>query len=127
LISPLLEKLRFRAGMRVYVVGAPSGFEAELARLPSEIVRAARATGKLDLVHAFYTREAQLKRELPKLARALRPGGILWLSYPKGRALATDLNRDVLRAAVASIGLDTVALVAIDDVWSAMRCKPQGS
>jgi hypothetical protein len=124
LITPLLKKLRFKPGTRVYVVGAPAGFEAELARLAEDVVRATRPTGKLDLVQAFYTREAQLKRDVPKLARALTPGGILWLAYPKGRALATDLNRDIVRTAVAAIGLDTVAIVAIDDVWSALRCKP---
>jgi hypothetical protein len=124
LISPLLKKLCFKAGMRVYIVGAPAGFEAELARLPNDITRASRPSGTLDLVHAFYTRAAHLKREVPKLARALQPGGTLWLSYPKGRALATDLDRDVLRVAVEAIGLDTVALVSIDEVWSAMRCKP---
>jgi hypothetical protein len=125
-MSPLLKKLRFKAGMRVYIVGAPAAFEAELARLPAEITRATRPSGKLDLVHGFYTREASLLREVPKLASALQSGGILWLSYPKGRALETDLDRDVLRAAVATIGLDTVALVSIDAVWSAMRCKPLG-
>ena len=124
MITPLLEKLRFKPGMRVYVVGAPSGFEAELARLAEDVVRATRPTGKLDLVQAFYTRAAKLKRDVPKLASALTPGGILWLAYPKGGALATDLNRDILRTAVAAIGLDTVAIVAIVDVWSALRCKP---
>lgn len=48
--------------------------------------------------------------------------GILWLCYPKARALGTDLNRDVVRAVAAKVGLQTVALVAVDGVWSALRC-----
>ncbi len=123
MISPLLKKLRFKAGMRVYVAGAPEDYEAELAKLPPEVERAARPTGKFDLVHAFYTRSAQLERDVPKLARTLKPGGILWLSYPKARALETDLDRDLIREAVQPMGLDTVAIAAIDDTWSALRCK----
>ena len=65
-------------------------------------------------MHGFDTRKAQLERDVPELARALGPEGIWRLSYPKGHVLATDLNRDVLRVAAESKGLDTVALVAAD-------------
>jgi len=123
MLSPLLKKLRFKAGMRVYVAGAPDGYETELAKLPPEVERAARPTGKFDLVQAFFTHSAQLERDVPKLARTLKPGGILWLSYPKARALETDLNRDIIREAIEPMGLDTVAIAAIDDTWSALRCK----
>ncbi len=50
-------------------------------------------------------------------------GGILWVCYPKAKALGTDLSRDVVRETVARVGLETVALVAVDGVWSALRCK----
>ena len=59
----------------------------------------------------------------PALA-TLAPGGILWVCYPKAKALGTDLNRDVVRMSVARAGLETVAIVAVDDFWSALRCKP---
>jgi hypothetical protein len=72
---------------------------------------------------AFFTRQANLERDVPKLARALAPGGIMWLAYPKGKQLASDIHRDTLRVAVERMGLDTVALVALDEVWSAVRCK----
>jgi hypothetical protein len=123
LISPLLKKLRFRSGTRVYVVGAPAGFETELACLPDDIVRAPRLTGSFDLALAFLTRASDLERAVPKLAKAIKPGGMVWLAYPKGRALATDLNRDIVRETVEPMGLETVAIVAIDEVWSALRCK----
>jgi hypothetical protein len=124
-MSPLLAKLRFKPGMRVYVAGAPAGYEAELAATGHDIERRTRLPGRadLDLAHAFFTRKAHLVRDVPKLVRALKPGGLLWLSYPKGSQLATDLNRDILRREVESLGLDTVALVAIDEVWAAVRCK----
>ena len=117
-----LRKLRYRAGMRVAVLGAPSGFETLLTQA-REIDRL-RVLGKdLDLVQAFFTRRTHLERALEKLKASLGPKGLLWLCYPKAKALGTDLNRDIIRALAAKKGLEAVAIVAVDTVWSALRCK----
>jgi len=117
-----LRKLRYRAGMRVAVLGAPSGFETLLTQA-REIDRL-RVLGKdLDLVQAFFTRRTHLERALEKLKASLGPKGLLWLCYPKAKALGTDLNRDIIRALAAKNGLEAVAIVAVDTVWSALRCK----
>ena len=118
-MTPTLKKLRYKPGMKVAVTGAPAGFEAELARADLS-----RGRTGLDLAQAFFTRRSDLERALPRLAGSLGPRGILWLCYPKGKALGTDLDRDVVRAAAARAGLSAVALVAIDPVWSALRVKP---
>src|SRR4051812_2666694 len=120
-MSPLFTKLRYKPGMRVCVIGAPAGFSAEVARLPKTIDRTTTLRGRFDLVHAFYTRNSQVARSAAKLKRAIAPDGILWVSYPKGEALSTDLKRDILHETLAAAGLDGIAQVAIDDVWSAMR------
>jgi hypothetical protein len=118
-VSKLLAKLRYQPGMTVAVLGAPAGFEAELAR--AKVTRAPKLKPGLDLVQAFYTRLAHAERDAPRLAKAAPK--IVWLCYPKARGLETDLARDVLREAVARHGLEAVAICAIDDVWSALRCK----
>jgi len=122
-MSSTLNKLRYRPDTRVYVVGAPASFEAELAAMPKGTTRA-KALGKdLDLIHAFFTRKSEFERDIGRLKRALQPAGILWVSYPKGKGLGTDLNRDILRESAAKVGLEAVSLVAIDDAWSALRLK----
>jgi hypothetical protein len=118
-MTPTLKKLRYRPGMKVQVTGAPAGFEAELAG-----AGVTRGRKDLDLAQGFFTRRSDLERALPRLRASLGPGGILWLCYPKGKALGTDLDRDVVRAAAARAALTAVALVAIDAVWSALRVKP---
>ena len=57
-----------------------------------------------------------------------RPDGLLWLCYPKGTSkVKTDVNRDILNRRLAEeYGLEGVAMVSIDDTWSAMRFKPKG-
>ena len=119
-MTPTLKKLRYKPGMKVAVSGAPAGFEAELAS-----AAVTRGRKELDLAQAFFTRKAELERALPRLRTSLAPGGILWLCYPKGKALGTDLDRDLIRTIAARHKLRTVALVAIDAVWSALRVKPQ--
>ena len=38
--------------------------------------------------------------------------------------LGTDLNRDLLSAALAGEGVQPVRQIAIDEVWSALRFRP---
>ena len=48
------------------------------------------------------------------------------MSYPKGETVPTDLHRDAVRPTLATVGLEVVAPVASDDVWSAWRAKRVG-
>jgi len=121
--SPLLKKLHYKPGMRVCLVGAPVGYVALVRGAPG-VDFAEKLTGVFDFVHAFYSRQADLEKGVPKLGRALKPGALFWLSYPKSRQLATDLHRDILAAVVRPLGFEAVSLVSIDEVWSAMRCRP---
>ena len=121
-MSPTLKKLRYKPGTRVCVIGAPAAFEAELATA-KEVARAEKLEKDLDLVQAFFTRRAHLERDLSRLEASIGAGGILWVCYPKAKALGTDLSRDLVRQTVARAGLETVAIVAVDEVWSALRCK----
>ncbi|MGH9198205.1 MAG: hypothetical protein ACRD1T_21040 [Acidimicrobiia bacterium] len=50
-------------------------------------------------------------------------GGRLWIAYPKGKAIKTDLNRDTLNEHLQQRKWQGVSLVAIDDIWAAMRFK----
>jgi hypothetical protein len=122
-MTPALKKLRYKPGMRVGVVGAPSGFERQVIAA-KEITRAPARAKNLDLVQAFFTRQAHFVRDLPRLTKTLADGGILWVCYPKAGALGTDLHRDIVRDLAAEAGWETVAAVAVDDVWSALRLKP---
>jgi hypothetical protein len=123
MISPTLKKLRYRPGMRVGLHTAPAGFEAEVISA-KDVVRAPARAKDLDIVQAFFTRRTHLERSLARLSASLGEGGILWLCYPKGGSLGTDLNRDVIRAIASKVGLEAVAIVAVDEVWSALRVKP---
>ena len=77
-----------------------------------------------DILVLFVADRAEFDLLLPDAVKALKPGAILWLAYPKlTSSLAGDLNRDLIAKAVPALGLDTVAQIAIDNDWSALRLK----
>jgi hypothetical protein len=118
------EKLVIREGYDVFLVNPPKGYlAARRAECPK-----ARFTDKepaaVALIQLFVSSEAELKDQLPPLKRLLRPNVLLWVTYPKGTSkLRSDINRDTIREYAQTIGLQTVSLIAVDDVWSALRLK----
>jgi hypothetical protein len=101
--TPLPTKLGIREGARVYVGGAPEGFDAALRPLPAGIRRLRRPGPAMDVVLVFVTRERSLRSRFARLAAQLDPAGRLWVAWPKkASGLATDLDFDT----VQGIGLD---------------------
>ncbi len=121
--NEILAKLRVKSGQRAIILGAPESYGPVLAALPQGVEVASALEGQFDFIHYFVAQKAEVERKVPQLKAAMKPGGILWISYPKGSAVPTDLKRDILREVVEGFGLKAVSMVAIDDVWAAMRFK----
>ena len=113
----LSEKLGIRPGGRILMVAAPAGFSLEDLPPGATIDYAPPA----DTMLVFVTSKAEFLDRVPPAARSLSARGALWVGYPKGSKV--DVNRDVLRELGATMGLDTIALFAIDDTWTALRFK----
>ena len=123
-MASLIHKLQFSPGKRVAVLGAPPGYMEWLGALPGGIQAAIRLDGQFDIIQVFFETREQLAAACPALLAALAEGGFIWVSYPKQTSKrGSDLNRDVIRADLATSGLRPVAQVAIDDTWSALRFK----
>jgi len=125
-MAPLTEdlptKLLIKPDARVLLLNAPIGYARKLEPLPIGATITDKR-GKADVVVAFTRDSAELKRLASGFA-ALEEDAVLWVCYPKGGAKAgTDLDRDTLHAAMEKHELTGVTLVAIDDVWSAMRFR----
>jgi hypothetical protein len=120
----ILEKLFLKESQTFLLLDPPPGYLALLGDLPPGVTLLTRLEGQADVIQCFTTTQAVLTELAPRLKAALKPKGILWITYPKGTSkVRTDLNRDILRAAVASFGLEAVALFSVDETWSAMRLK----
>jgi len=115
----LAEKLRVKAGMRVAVANAPTGLSL---KAPGVVVEKS-LTRDLDLIVLFATTQKQLKAGWAKAVRALKSHGVLWVVYPKKTSgIQSDLGMGDWDATKGS-GWNPVAMVGVDDTWSAVRFK----
>ena len=93
-----------------------------LAQLPME--KRVGENASADWLLLFARSRAELERCLPAAQARLAPGGALWVAYRKGGIKAgSDIRRDDIRACAQALGLDSVAMIAIDGIWSALRLK----
>ena len=121
---PLAKKLALKPGQRFLLLGAPPGYKDVLGPLPQGVTLATKPGGKADAVQVFATTKKEMREALAEAKAALNPGGMIWLTYPKGTSkVESDINRDSIREYTSTVGLETVALIAVDDDWSAIRCK----
>ena len=118
------QKLLIKAKQSVRLVNAPQGYADRLEPLPAETRLVAKSAKPVDILQVFVTSMAELGKWLPQFHGAVAPAGLLWITYPKGTsAVKTDVNRDIIAAYSKTIGWQAVAMISIDDTWSAMRLK----
>jgi hypothetical protein len=132
-INELVRKLRLQPGFRAAVVNPPRGYLERLRPLPGGVHLVSADQRDLDFVQLFARDVGELRALGPAAVRAVRREGILWVAYPKGGATAgqTDLpaspwwrRRDVLGEITGERGYVPVALVSLDETWTALRFKP---
>ncbi len=118
----LREKLGIKAGFAVYFAGAPKDYATLLGPLPEGVSVRKRPGKDIDFIHFFTDRKATLKRKIGALRSALKPAGMLWVSWPKGSSgVPTDLNENHVREIALQSGLVDIKVAAIDETWSGLK------
>jgi len=124
-LSPtgLARKLKRRPDSRAAIVRAPAGFEA--AAFMGQDPASTTLKGRFDWIQIFVRDKAELRALAPRAARALKPDGLLWISFPKGSSRTqTDLTRDKGWESLGKLDLKWVTLVSVDETWSAFALRP---
>ena len=126
-INPIARKLGIKPGMRALVVAAPPAYMKLLAPLPEGVVVSSTGGGIYPFVQLFATSLADIGKSIPGLLKHTAPGALLWITYPKKTSgIESDLSRDLISEAMSGTGWRPVSIIAIDDVWSALRFRPVG-
>jgi hypothetical protein len=115
-------KLQIKPGQRIATVGMPGDVPPIAREIAGE--SAADTPEAADVVVAFVRSKAELATVAVPAIDAARRDKLAWIAYPKAGKLGTDLNRDLLSAALAAEGVQPVRQIAIDEVWSALRFRP---
>ena len=134
-LSPLARKLRLEPGFSVAILNAPAGYLDTLSPAPADVHSEIRPDEVFDAVQLFVNGVEELESLGPAAIRAVKPEGLLWITYPKGGTTrgVTDLpatpwwmKRDVLGEITSETGYKPVAFVKIDGNWTALRFKRVG-
>ena len=131
-LSALAKKLRLAFEHHVAVINAPAGYLDRLNPAPADLFTVLNESTLYDVVQLFVRNAEELRALGAPAIKAVKPGGLLWICYPKGGVTsgATDLpatpwwtKRDVLGEFTGEIGYKPVAFVKIDETWTALRFK----
>ena len=118
--NTISQKLRIQKEFTLLTINAPADFKKGLQGLPPG-VKISEKTNDYNQVHWFVSNKAQLKKEMSKVMKLIKPDVIVWTYYPKGTSgMQTDLTRDKGWDCLLSEGdkLTWISLISFDDTWS---------
>ncbi len=77
---------------------------------------------RLDFAMIFTKSRAELMKEFARVAKALTPAGMLWVSWPKrSSGVASDLDENIVRGIGLDAGLVDVKVCAVTEIWSGLK------
>ena len=80
-----------------------------------------KLTGEFDYIHLFVKTQSEFRDKFPKLKPHLKPNGMLWVSWPKGGQLNTDLSITKIINIGYSFGLVESTCLSINSIWSGLK------
>jgi hypothetical protein len=119
MMNPLLRKIGVKEGMRSVILDLPPGLAGAFEGLPSR--NASGLSGSFDYIHLYARTRMDFQEAFPKAKKHLEPGGMLWVSWPKGGGPSAELNiKEVIRMGY-DFGMVESKCISLDPVWSALK------
>jgi hypothetical protein len=119
----LAEQLLIKPGARVLLLNAPIGYAKKLQPLPDGVTVADRRSQTASEVAIVFVRDKSELKRLQSGFATLEDDAALWVCYPAAGRSRTDLDRDVIEAALESDELTGVTNVAFDETWTCTRFR----
>jgi hypothetical protein len=124
-MTGLTQKLNLKPGQKLVVVNMPQGYGNTLQKELGGVTLVEKGAAQVDAILLFVTRLADVEEQVRGVLGLVGQDGLVWIAYPKGGSgVTTDVNRDRLWKAVEPTGWRPVRQVAMDEVWSGMRFRP---
>ena len=96
--TPLVKKLGYKTGFRVFVDDEPATYRQSLEPLPEDVVFCEQLENDLDLIHVFTDSAKELAVKLKRFVKKIKADGAIWVSWPKKASKTpTDVTEDVIR------------------------------
>jgi len=118
----IADKMYVKNASAIAVLNADARHAALIGQLPAQLMVADGQPA--DLVLLFAHSQQELEALLPQAKARLMDKGALWVAYLKCAAKnKADIHRDTIRLHAETLGLDSVAIISMNDEWSALRLK----
>lgn len=121
--TPLVQKLGYKDGMRVWFDGMPDSVRAEIYAQELTLSEEEVPTSGINAAHIFVTERSALEEKLAALRQVIDPAGFIWVSWPKKTSkVETDITEDTIREIILpDSDLVDVKVCAVDAVWSGLK------
>jgi hypothetical protein len=123
MVAALPDKLLIKPGTRVLLLNAPIGYARKLQPLPEGVTVTDRRSQTASEVAIVFVRDKGELKRLQSGFATLEDGAALWVCYPAGGRSRTDLDRDVIEAALKSDELIGVTNVPFDETWTCTQFR----
>lgn len=116
---PVSQKMGIKPGTRAFFVNAPEAAQKALELPDLEVGETLE--GDFDYIHLFLITQSEMDETFPRLKPHLRPGGMLWVSWPKGKKRGSDLTLHKVIEIGYNHGLVESTCLSVDTTWSALK------
>jgi hypothetical protein len=125
LFTEILRKIRLSPGASALILNAPPEYLELLRAINFDTYPDKIKQGKYDFVQVFGSEKSILMQLVKEYSESGKYDCLFWICYPKGGGkIKSDLNRNVVWDIAQSVGMQCVTQIAIDETWSALRCRP---
>jgi hypothetical protein len=108
-----------KSGSRAFFVNAPENAQKAI-ELP-ELEVGEKLEGDFDYIHLFLMTQSEMDETFPLVKPHLRRGGMLWVSWPKGKKMGSDLTLPKVIEIGYNHGLVESTCLSVDITWSALK------
>jgi hypothetical protein len=119
------KKIRLLPRASALIVNAPQEYLEMMSETDFDIQADKVKIGNYDLIQVFGSEIGMLEHLVDQYSGSGKYDCLFWICYPKGGGkIKSDLNRNVVWDIARSVGMKCVTQIAIDETWSAIRCRP---
>ncbi len=118
-MKTVAQKMGIKQGVKAYFYNAPDTAIASINLPDIELLK--KLIGEFDYIHLFAKTQAAQEDIFPTLKKHLELNGMLWVSWPKGGQLETDLSLPKVISIGYKFGLVESTCLSIDATWSALK------
>lgn len=123
-MNSVCKKLKLKPNTSLLLMHAPVGMASYLEPLPEGCSLKESPQDKSDTVILFVNNRSELEAYYKQAVDNTKHEGLLWFAYPKGGSkIKSDLTRDAGWECVMALGFQWIALISLDDTYSAFAVK----